>query len=265
MKLDLYQIDAFSNGPFTGNPAAVIPLSKWLDDRLLQNIAMENNLSETAFIVPTDRRDHWKLRWFTPTTEVPLCGHATFASGVCVLRHLHPDLERVSFESLSGTLQVTQEAEGFVVDLPAKPMVSWTPPTDLRMGLGVPVIATGGTDIPYVIVEDARFVRQLSIATGVKLANENPTGHLIVAAPGDGDLDFVMRVFAPGVGIDEDPVTGAAFAAITTYWADRLGKRKMKALQASARGGCIDVELREDRVLLGGGADDYLQGQISLP
>jgi PhzF family phenazine biosynthesis protein len=265
MKLDQYQIDAFAHAPFTGNPAAVIPLETWLDDALMQNIAMENNLSETAFIVASDRPDHWKLRWFTPTTEVPLCGHATFASGVCVLRHLHPDLQKVTFESASGELSVEKNTNGFVVDLPAANMDPWQPSEALTDLLGMPVIASGGAKFPFLVVEDPKFVRELAVSKGVQMAKLTLPGELIIAAPGDGGLDFLMRVFVPGVGIDEDPVTGAAFAQITRYWAERLGKTSMRALQASTRGGQIEVELRGNRVCLGGGAQDFSRGEIFIP
>jgi PhzF family phenazine biosynthesis protein len=265
MKLDQYQIDAFAHEPFTGNPAAVIPLENWLDDVLMQNIAMENNLSETAFIVATDRPNHWKLRWFTPTTEVPLCGHATFASGVCVLRHLHPDLQKVTFESASGELTVEKKENGFVVDLPAARMDLWQPSDALKELLGVPVIASGGSKFPFLVVDDPNFVRDLEVAKGVQMAKRTKSGELMIAAPGDGDLDFLMRVFVPGVGIDEDPVTGAAFAQITRYWVERLGKTRLRALQASTRGGQIEVELRGNRVCLGGGAQDFSRGEIFIP
>ncbi|MCF6292340.1 MAG: PhzF family phenazine biosynthesis isomerase, partial [Robiginitomaculum sp.] len=136
MKLDIYQIDAFSDGAFTGNPAAVIPLKIPLDPVLMQNIAMENNLSETAFIVASDDPAHWGLRWFTPTTEVPLCGHAAFASGVCVLRHIHPDLDKVTFASASGLLSVERSGQNFIVDLPAAKQNSWQASKELVEALG---------------------------------------------------------------------------------------------------------------------------------
>lgn len=264
MKLDIYQIDAFASEKFTGNPAAVIPLSEPLDPILMQNIAMENNLSETAFIVASNDPSHWSLRWFTPTTEVPLCGHATFASGVCVLRDLHPDLDKVTFTTASGPLSVERQGQEFIVDLPAAKQNSWQPSGDLVETLGVKVIASAGADFPFIIVEDPSFVRELSIEKGVQLANFTKVRELIISAPGDEELDFLTRVFVPGVGIDEDPVTGAAFAQITAYWANRLNRNKMQALQASKRGGLVDVELRKDRVRLGGGAIDYMQGKIQL-
>ncbi|MBL4618078.1 MAG: PhzF family phenazine biosynthesis protein [Robiginitomaculum sp.] len=264
MKLDIYQIDAFSNGEFTGNPAAVIPLSKPLDPILMQNIAMENNLSETAFIVASNDPSHWNLRWFTPTTEVPLCGHATFASGVCVLRHLHPDLGKVTFTTASGLLSVERDGQGFIVDLPAAKQNPWQPSSDLVKALEVKVIASAGADFPFIVVDDSDFVRNLNIEEGVQLANLTESGELIISAPGDGAFDFLTRVFVPGVGIDEDPVTGAAFAQITAYWANRLNRNKMQALQASKRGGLVNVELHKGRVRIGGGAVDFMHGQIEI-
>ena len=264
MKFDLYQIDAFSSGPFTGNPAAVILLQDWLNAELMQQIAAENNLSETAFIVPGKDVAHWGLRWFTPATEVPLCGHATFASGVVIMRHICLQLDKVNFSSKSGVLSVERDGNNFVVDLPATPETTWIPPTDLSKGLETKIIASGGDDFPFVIISDATHVSGLSVETGVQLANENQSGELIVSAPGENGIDFVIRVFAPGVGIDEDPVTGSAFAAITPYWAKRLGKTHMKAFQASKRGGHVSVELQQNRVRLGGGAHEFLQGSISL-
>ncbi|PHR58345.1 MAG: isomerase [Robiginitomaculum sp.] len=265
MKLDLYQIDAFADAMFTGNPAAIVPLTEPLGTDLMQNIALENNLSETGFIVASDRPDRWDLRFFTPTTEVPLCGHATFASGVCVLRHLHPELDKVSFNSPSGVLTVERDGNRFIVNLPVSAARDWVPSAELKDVLGVPVVASGGSKFPFIVVENVSFVRGLNIETGVRAAKLTSPGELIIAAPGDGDLDFVVRVFVPGVGIDEDPVTGAAFAQITAYWAKRLGKQNMQAEQASKRSGLVAVELRGDRVLLGGGANDFMRGQIVLP
>ncbi len=265
MKLDIYQIDAFADQPFTGNPAAVVPLTAWLEDDVLQNIAMENNLAETAYIVPTDNPSHWKLRWFTPTTEVPLCGHATLASAACILRHIHPQLSEVRFETLSGELIVQRDGASFIMDLPAGKPQNWAIPEAALTALDVPIVTSGISTYPFVVLENETAVRSLDANKAIaaaKLAHES--SELIVCAPGQNDLDFVLRFFAPGVGVDEDPVTGSAITYITPYWAKQLGKNKMKLFQASPRGGHVSVEMCGDRVRLGGQACDYMRGKITL-
>ncbi len=265
MKLPLYQIDAFADAPFTGNPAAVVPLDHWLDDAILQNIAMENNLAETAFIMPTDDAAHWALRWFTPTTEVPLCGHATLASAACILRHIHPHLDSVSFTTQSGRLSVQRDGDGFALDLPAGKPQPWTMPQEAQQALDVPFIDSGISTYPFVVLEDQQAVCALDIQKALKASWLAHASHeLVVCAPGDDDLDFVLRFFAPGVGVDEDPVTGSAITYITPYWAKRLNKQQMHLYQASPRGGFVRVTLTGDRVFLGGKARDYLRGEITL-
>ncbi|PHS23117.1 MAG: isomerase [Robiginitomaculum sp.] len=265
MKLDIYQIDAFADASFTGNPAAVVPLDGWLDDAVMQNIAMENNLAETAFIVPTDDPAAWKLRWFTPTTEVPLCGHATLASAACILRHIHPHLDQLSFETLSGILSVKRDGDSFVLDLPAGKPQDWAMPEAALSALGVPIIDSGLSTYPFVVLANEAMVRSLDVNAALNAARlAHSCDELVVCAKGDGDLDFVLRFFAPGVGVDEDPVTGSAITYITPYWAKRLGKTKMRLYQASQRGGLVNVTLKGDRVLLTGKAQYYLRGEITL-
>ncbi len=265
MKLTLYQIDAFADEAFSGNPAAIVPLTTWLEDSVLQNIALENNLSETAFIVPTDTPSHWKLRWFTPGAEVPLCGHATFASGACIMRHIHPELDEITFETLSGGLVVARDGVGFVMNLPAGKPEDWAMPQNAAKVLGQPIIASGISIYPFVVLRNEAAVRALDMDNAVEAAKlAHDSRELIVCAPGTNGLDFVLRFFAPGVGVDEDPVTGSAITYITPYWAKRLGKHKMKVFQASARGGHVSVEVCGDRVRLGGKARDYLRGEITL-
>ena len=265
MMLDLFQIDAFADAPFTGNPAAVVPLDGWLDDTILQNIAMENNLSETAFIVSTNDPSAWKLRWFTPTTEVPLCGHATLASAACILRHIHAHLDQLSFETLSGTLSVRRDRDGFVMDLPAGKPKDWTMPDAALSALGVPIIDSGISTYPFVVLDHEDMVRSLDVNAALEAARlAHASKELVLCAKGDGALDFVLRFFAPGVGVDEDPVTGSAITYITPYWAKHLGKEKMALYQASPRGGYVQVEVCGDRVHLRGQACDYLRGKISL-
>lgn len=265
MKLDLYQIDAFADAPFTGNPAAVVPLTDWLDEALMLKIAMENNLAETAFIVPTSDKEKWKLRWFTPATEVPLCGHATFASAACILRHIHPELNKVDFNTKSGELRVSRDGEGFVMDLPAGHPQDWAMPDEALEALGVNIIDSGISTYPFVVLESEQLVRGINVQKAINAARlAHPSQELVVTAHGDNDLDFVLRFFAPGVGVNEDPVTGSAITYITPYWAQKLGKHKMALYQASPRGGFVQVALNSDRVLLRGKAQEYLRGQIML-
>jgi len=265
MKLDIYQIDAFADAPFSGNPAAVVPLDRWLDEAVMQNIAMENNLAETAFILPGDTADAWQLRWFTPTTEVPLCGHATLASATCILRHIHPQLDQVRFATKSGELRVQRDGDAFVMDLPAGQPKDWTMPTAAQAALGIPIVDSGISTYPFVVLQNEAAVRGLDMQNALEAAQlAHDSRELVVCAKGDGELDFVLRFFAPGVGVDEDPVTGSAITYITPYWAKKLGKAKMRLYQASPRGGYVDVELIGDRVHLMGKARDYLRGTITL-
>jgi len=267
MKLDIYQIDAFAEAPFSGNPAAVVPLDHWLDDAVMQKIAMENNLAETAFIVPTDTAQSWHLRWFTPTTEVPLCGHATLASAASILRHIHPQLDQVRFATKSGELRVGRQGDAFVMDLPAGQPKDWTMPEEALAALGVKIIDSGISTYPFVVLENEQAVRSLNVQNALEAARlAHDCRELVVCAAAEpgAELDFVLRFFAPGVGVDEDPVTGSAITYITPYWAKRLGKTKMRLYQASPRGGYVGVEVIGDRVHLGGKARDYLRGIITL-
>jgi len=265
MKLDIYQIDAFADAPFTGNPAAIVPLEHWLDEAVMQNIAMENNLAETAFIVPTDDPSAWKLRWFTPTTEVPLCGHATLASAACILRHIQPHLDQVRFATKSGELRVQRAGEAFMMDLPAGQPKDWALPAAAQAALGVSIIDSGISTYPFVVLDHEDMVRTLDVNAALEAARlAHASKELVLCAKGDGALDFVLRFFAPGVGVDEDPVTGSAITYITPYWAKLLGKNKMALYQASSRGGYVQVEVCGDRVRLAGKARDYLRGEIYL-
>ncbi len=266
MKLELYQIDAFADAPFGGNPAAVVPLARWLPDDLMQAIALENNLSETAFIVPTDHKARWLLRWFTPAMEVPLCGHATFAAGACILRHVHPQLDNVSFTSQSGTLAVRRtDGGGFVMDLPAGQPGPWTMPEAAQEALGVAIEDSGISTYPFVVLQDEGAVRTLEAERAIAAARlAHGCGELVVCAPGEGGPDVVLRFFAPGAGVDEDPVTGSAITYMAPWWAERLGKTKMAFFQASPRGGRVMAQVQGDRVALAGQAREYLKGEITL-
>ncbi len=257
------QIDAFARQPFEGNPAAVMPLDTWLDDKTLQRIAEENNLSETAFIVPGEAgADDWELRWFTPAYEVALCGHATLASGHYLLSK---DLtrERVSFRTRqAGTLEVSRADNGYSLTLPA-----WGPsPTPLDAivaALGVEAVDVLWHDKGYalVIVENEAAVR----AAAPDLAALTAEGKVVAIVSARGETaDIVSRVFTPYFSIPEDPVTGSAHAVMTPYWAGKLGRDTFTAYQASARGGHIACRLVGDRVVLGGGCVTVIEGVFAL-
>ena len=260
--LPFFQVDAFAQGPFSGNPAAVMPLDHWLDDATMQAIASENNLSETAFTVPSERDDaDYDLRWFTPTMEVPLCGHATLAAAHILLRGAE-----VRFATQSGVLIVTRDADDetlLKLDLPAANLTEVSEP-DLCRALGLsprPLwLADGCNDSIIVPVDDEAEVRAVApdFAALGKIRRM-----AIVTAPGD-EQDIASRVFVPYAGIDEDPVTGSAHAALVPYWAERLGRHRFTALQASSRSGLLDCELRGDRVVLGGHAVTVIEGHFQI-
>jgi PhzF family phenazine biosynthesis protein len=263
--LPFAQIDAFARQAFEGNPAAVMPLSKWLDDAVLQAIAAENNLSETAFILPDARGDSdFELRWFTPTAEVVLCGHATLASGHFVLSS-DPERERVTFRTRkAGQLSVARAGAGYELALPA-----WGPSPkplpEILEGLGLKsAVETLWHPNRYglIVVADAAIVRKLD-PDFRKLAAQGDV-LTIVTAPGD-ETDVISRVFACGAGIDEDPVTGSAHAVMVPYWAKRLGRERFTAYQASRRGGYLSCRLEDDRVILGGQCVTVIEGTFLLP
>lgn len=258
MELPLYQIDAFADAVFGGNPAAVCPLETWLEDDRMQAIAAENNLSETAFLVREG--EAWRIRWFTPRVEVPLCGHATLASAFVVLHHLEPGAQRVRFESASGPLAVEREGERLVLDFPARPARPAEAPNGLLEGLGVE---------PEEVLEGPSWMAVLGDEAAVRalapdFARLERLGKAVIAtAPGEG-CDFVSRFFAPQAGIPEDPVTGSAHTTLVPYWAGRLGKRRLAARQVSARGGELACEEAGARVRIGGRAVLYLEGRIHV-
>lgn len=260
--LPLFQVDAFAEAPFTGNPAAVMPLDHWLPDDVMQAIAAENNLSETAFTVPSKSGDaDYDLRWFTPTVEVDLCGHATLAAGHILLRG-----DAVRFATKSGVLAVTRDADDetlLKLDLPAPPLQEASEP-ELCRALGLPPrpiwVAGGCNDSAIVPVENEKEVRAI---TPDFVALRTIRRMAIVTAPGNSQ-DIASRVFVSYCGIDEDPVTGSAHAALVPYWAERLGRHRFAALQASRRTGLLDCELRGDRVILGGHAVTVIEGYFQI-
>jgi predicted PhzF superfamily epimerase YddE/YHI9 len=261
VRAPIFQIDAFTTRRFAGNPAAVMPLETFPADATLQAIAAENNLAETAFLVP-DGEDY-RLRWFTPATEVPLCGHATLASAAVVMERLQPGRTAVVFHSASGPLTVNRIGAGYVMDFPARPSEGITPPPGLAEALGAEPGEVFANVFNYLaFFEDARVLRELSPDMPAVARLDRPG--VIVTAPGDGNYDFLSRYFAPAKGIPEDPVTGAAHCMLTPYWARRLGKTSFRAFQCSRRGGEVLCRLRGDRVELEGSCVFYLEGEVEI-
>jgi PhzF family phenazine biosynthesis protein len=257
--LPFFQVDAFADGPLTGNPAAVMPLDQWLDEGLMQRIAGENNLSETAFTVPSESEDaDFDLRWFTPTTEVELCCHATLAAAHVLLTG-----DEVRVSTRSGILKVRRDDELLQLDLPAAPLSEVREP-DLCTALGLPDspvwLATACNDAAIIEVADEAAVRSTAPDFGA-LAKIHRMA--IVTARGDRE-DVVSRVFVPYCGIDEDPVTGSAHAALVPYWAKRLGRHEFTALQASKRSGLLQCREDGERVILGGKCVTVIEGHFQL-
>ena len=267
MKLHLWQIDAFAEKPFEGNPAAVVPLESWLDDSLMQRIANENNLAETAFIV-REASGRYGLRWLTPTTEVELCGHATFASAWLLFAEIDPSLNSVSFETRSGTLVVDRGAENrHSMSLPSDivaPLNDRELATEIGEALGIqpPAEVHTGRNL-LALFRDASEIRRIKGAGDVARVIPTDKG-LIVTAPGDEGYDFISRYFAPHHGVAEDPVTGSAHCALTPFWAKRLGKKTMRARQASPRGGDLVCTDAGTRTILSGTCALYMRGEIEI-
>jgi len=259
MKIPIYQIDAFTNEVFRGNPAAVCPLDHWLEDSQLQAIAAENNLAETAFVVR--REGVRELRWFTPTVEVELCGHATLAAGFLLLDVLHEEAESVRFLTRSGELVVSRAKDGFALDLPSLPAGECEPPQALLDGLDRRPVEILAAKNYLCVFEREDDVRNLA-PDFAQLAHCDPYA-VIVTAPGE-KVDFVSRFFAPAHGINEDPVTGSAHCTLAPYWSRRLGKQRLHARQISKRGGDLVCEPRGDRVVLEGSCVLVLEGTIHL-
>jgi PhzF family phenazine biosynthesis protein len=261
MELPIYQVDAFASQVFQGNPAAVCPLQEWLPDATLQAIAMENNLSETAFLV--GGRGSYEIRWFTPTVEARLCGHATLASAHVVFHFLEKSLSEVKFQSRqSGMLGVAREGDLLELDFPAYSSKRVQCPDYLKATLGFEPLEVweNVNGHRFALLESARSVRELKPA----LAPLEASGHsLCVTAPGAGEeCDYAYRYFGPAQGIPEDPVTGSANCSLAPFWAERLGRREFLARQLSRRGGELRVRLAGDRVKIAGRTVLYLEGRI---
>jgi PhzF family phenazine biosynthesis protein len=259
--LPIYQVDAFTCGQFTGNPAAICLLTGWLSDDILQKIASENNLAETAFIVP--QNNEWLIRWFTPALEVDLCGHATLASGHVMLKILHPEKEEVVFRSRKmGNLTVRTRGDILELDFPSDPPRRCDLPELIADSMGKePLESYMGRSDYLLLYESENDIINLQ-PDFRSLAKADGRG-VIVTAPG-ADVDFVSRFFAPQSGIDEDPVTGSAHTTLTPFWAYRLGILSLKARQLSSRGGYLECSLKGDRTYISGRTVLYLQGEIFI-
>jgi PhzF family phenazine biosynthesis protein len=259
MELKIYQLDAFAERLFSGNPAAVCPLNNWLPDELMEQIATENNLAETAFLVKEE--DGLRIRWFTPTKEVTLCGHATLAAAWVYFHHIEPSAGEVNFNSLSGSLGVVRKGESLTLNFPVATYHPAEAPALLSSALGVEPREVYASDDWLVRLDSEQTVKKLQ--PDFSLLTQLDRRGVIVTAEGR-DCDFVSRFFAPKYGIDEDPVTGSAHTLLTPFWAERLGTTTLHARQLSARGGELYCELRDGRVFISGQVTPYLQGVISL-
>jgi len=261
MKLPYFEIAAFSRRSFAGNPAGVCLLEDWLPDGLLQSIATENNLAETAFVVP--RGERYELRWFSPAVEIDLCGHATLASAHVLFRHMGAKSETLRFYSpRSGELGVARDGERLVLDFPARSATPCDVTPQLAEALGrMPLSLYEARDYMAVFESEAD-IRALKPNFALLMAL--PNHGVVVTAPGT-DSDFVSRFFAPSVGLDEDSVTGSTHCYLIPFWAERLAKKTLFARQLSKRGGELFCELRGDRVRIGGDAVTYLTGEIEVP
>lgn len=257
MKAPIFQVDAFTSRAFAGNPAAVMLLEAFPQDGLLQSLAQENNLAETAFLVRAGK--DYRIRWFTPTVEVPLCGHATLASAAVVMERLEPSRRDVVFSSASGPLGVRRGGLGYVMDFPVRRCSAAEPPDGLGEALGATLAETVWDGFNFLVrLTSAEAVRTLSPDHAA--IGRMPCAGIIVTAAGDGEHDCVSRYFAPAKGIAEDPVTGGAHCALAPFWAERLGRTELRAYQASCRGGELICRLRGDRVELEGACVFYLEG-----
>lgn len=261
MKAPLFQVDAFTTRLFAGNPAAVILLDEYPADELLREIAAENNLAETAFLVRSD--GDYRLRWFTPTTEVPLCGHATLASAAVVMERLDRSRESVVFHSASGPLTVNRVGRSYVMNFPVRMSERIDTPPGFGEALGVDPVEVFANEFNYLAVLESEAVVRGLEPDFAAIARQERSG-VIVTAEGTGGYDFVSRYFAPAKGIPEDPVTGAAHTMLAPYWSGRLGKNSFRAYQASRRGGEVVCRLVGDRTELEGCCVFYLEGMVEI-
>lgn len=259
IEIPIYQIDAFASKVFSGNPAAVCPLQNWLDEHVMQSIATENNLSETAFFVKEDSEYH--IRWFTPVKEVDLCGHATLATGFVFFKYINPECSRVHFNSKSGILSVTRDGEHLSLNFPAQPPEPCEAPEALLAGLRKEPSEVLCSEDFLAVYPSEKDVMELQ-PDFAQLSKLGLRG-VIITAKGSR-ADFVSRFFAPTYGIDEDPVTGSAHCELTPFWSERLGKNELHALQLSKRGGELFCSMAGDRVIISGRAVEYMKGTIAV-
>ncbi len=257
MEIEIYQIDAFADEIFKGNPAAVCPLENWIDEKLMKNIAIENNLSETAFFVKNG--NIYEIRWFTPEYEIDLCGHATLASAFVIFNFLGEEKNEIEFSSQSGILKVKKEADTLWLDFPARAPEKCSIDEILLSGIGKRPLEILKARDYFLLYEDESDIKNIA-PDFEKLAKVDAVGVIVTAK--SEKYDFVCRYFAPGAGVPEDPVTGSAYCTLIPYWSKFLGKDKMKAYQLSARGGEVMCENRGERVLIGGRAKLYMKGKI---
>ncbi len=261
MPLRIVQVDAFTNRPFAGNPAAVCVLKEARPEQWMRDVAREMNLSETAFLVPSN--GDFSLRWFTPAVEVALCGHATVASAHVLWQDGHlPPGKQARFHTKSGLLLADQRGDWIELDFPAKAAAPAEPPAELLPALGIRQAKFVGKNAFDYLVEIESETELRALSPDHSTLRKLPVRGIIVTAQSSGEFDFVSRFFAPGSGIDEDPVTGSAHTALGPYWATRLGKTEFTAFQASVRGGVVRVRLQGDRVILGGQAVTVMTGDL---
>ncbi len=262
MKQKIYQVDAFCSETFKGNPAAVCVMEQWLPKNIMQSIASENNLSETAFVVPIG--DEYEIRWFTPAVEVALCGHATLASAYVLFTYYKHKGKEIVFQTREkGNLIVKKHKKwGFELDFPAQSVVPIQNHEELSLAIGGKPIKTIKGETDFMLVYETEDEIAALSPNFSALKNTKARG-IIVTAKGN-EVDFVSRFFAPGSGIDEDPVTGSAHTILTPYWANELGKTSLSAKQISARGGSLHCEIKGDRVRISGNAVPYLEGEITI-
>jgi PhzF family phenazine biosynthesis protein len=261
--MQLFHVDAFTDRPFAGNPAAVCLLLSWQPDRWLQGVAADMNLAETAFLVK--KSDGFELRWFTPTVEVDLCGHATLAAAHVLWHQGLASNDVIRFSTKSGILKAMHQGADIELDFPLTPETKTTAPAELLEALGTPALYIGKSQFDYLVEVESESALRLIAPDFKRLAQVSARGVIVTSSSTDKRFDFISRFFAPASGIDEDPVTGSAHCCLADYWQKRMGKSEFTAFQASARGGVVKVRVVNDRVFLGGRAVTVAKGELVVP